>query len=420
MATGISYKNIEYLESLKNSKKPGLDNLLKVLQLLGEPQSKLKKTIIVSGTNGKGTVAAILNRIYSDAGYKVGLYTSPHLVSLNERIRIKDKKINLKTLDNYLGKVIKVGLKARCKLSFFELLTATGILYFAERNNDLNIFEVGLGGRFDATNIVKSKIGIITNIEMDHMEYLGNSLKEIAYEKVGIVNNNSKLITSVKPKTIKTIKKYCLENSTEVFELNNNFNIVKKDKYYVYESEELKLKFQSILEANHQVENLGVAVKTSEIIKKEYGLEITKKQLKESLNKAFNPARYQTISKKPILIVDVSHNLHSIKSLIVNFRIKYPNKKINIIIGMLKEKKPIECIRLLSKIAKKIYLTEVPNPRSFNPFVITKKLRDKKISHISNNDIRSLLANQEDFIITGSIYLIGSLIAKRYVKIKIN
>ena len=199
MATGISYKNIKYLESLKNSKKPGLDNLLKVLHLLDEPQSKLKKTIIVSGTNGKGTVAAILNRIYTDAGYKVGLYTSPHLVSLNERIRIKDKKINLKTLDNYLGKVIKVGLKARYKLSFFELLTATGILYFAERNNDLNIFEVGLGGRFDATNIIKSKIGIITNIEMDHMEYLGNSLKEIAYEKVGIVNNNSKLITSVKP-----------------------------------------------------------------------------------------------------------------------------------------------------------------------------------------------------------------------------
>ena len=419
MATRISYKNIEYLESLKNSKKPGLDNLLKVLQLLGEPQSKLKKTIIVSGTNGKGTVAAILNRIYSDAGYKVGLYTSPHLVSLNERIRIKDKKINLKTLNNYLGKVIKVGLKASCKLSFFELLTATGILYFAERNNDLNIFEVGLGGRFDATNIIKSKIGIITNIEMDHMEYLGNSLKEIAYEKVGIVNNNSKLITSVKPKTIKTIRKYCLENSTEVFELNNNFNIVKKDKYYLYESEELKLKFQSRLEATHQLENLGVAVKTTEIIKKEYELEITKKQLKESLNKAFNPARYQTISKKPILIVDVSHNLHSIKSLIVNFRIKYPNKKINIIIGMLKEKKPIECIRLLSKIAKKIYLTEVPNPRSFNPLVITKKLRDKKISHISNNDIRSLLAKQEDFIITGSIYLIGSLIDKGYVKIKI-
>ena len=98
MATGISYKNIEYLESLKNSKKPGLDNLLKVLQLLGEPQSKLKKTIIVSGTNGKGTVAAILNRIYSDAGYKVGLYTSPHLVSLNERIRIKDKKINYQSI----------------------------------------------------------------------------------------------------------------------------------------------------------------------------------------------------------------------------------------------------------------------------------------------------------------------------------
>ncbi|MBT3475838.1 hypothetical protein HN460_02725 [bacterium] len=420
MATRISYKNINRLESLKNSKKPGLGNLLKVLHLLGEPQFKLGKTIIISGTNGKGTVANILNRIYVDSGYKVGLYTSPHLVSLNERIRIRDKKIDSRILDSYLNKVIKAGLRINCKLSFFELLTATTILYFAQKKNDLNIFEVGLGGRFDATNVIKSKIGIITNIEMDHMEYLGNSLREIAYEKIGIINNNSKLITSVKSSLMQTIKKYCLKNGTEIFKLNSDFNTFKENEYYIYESPKFNLKFKSQLDASHQVQNLGVSIKTTEIINTEYGLKITKKQLKESLRNAFNPGRFQIISKKPILIVDVSHNLHSVKSLISNFRIKYPNKRINIIIGMLKEKKPIECIKLLSRIAKRIYLTEVPNPRSFNPITVAEELKNKKISYVSNNEIASLLSNEEDYIVTGSIYLIGSLIKRRYVRIKIN
>ena len=173
MATRLNYKGIKYLDSLKNSKKPGLNNLFKILSYLNNPQNLLKNKVIISGTNGKGTVAQILNRIYIDGGYKVGLYTSPHLLNINERIKINDKKITFPNLNKYINIIIKATKRIKVNLSYFELLTAVSILYFSKAKNDINIFEVGLGGRFDATNVIKSKIGIITNVEMDHMEYLG-------------------------------------------------------------------------------------------------------------------------------------------------------------------------------------------------------------------------------------------------------
>ena len=133
-----------------------------------------------------------------------------------------------------------------------------------------------------------------------------------------------------------------------------------------------------------------------------------------------NPGRFQTVSRDPLLIIDISHNIHSVKTLIENFKLEYNKKKINIIIGMLKDKNPLECIKLLKKIAKNIYLTEVPNERSFKAKNIAKKLENKNIHYIENNQIPTILGKNEDYLITGSIYLLGSILKKKYVKIDIN
>jgi dihydrofolate synthase/folylpolyglutamate synthase len=394
--------------------------MLKVLSVLEDPHLTLKNNIIISGTNGKGTVATILNKIYSDSGYKVGLYTSPHLIQITERIRISSKKIKEKILDRYLGKCIEASSSININLSFFELLTTSAILYFSKQKNDINIFEVGLGGKFDATNVIKSKIGIITNIEKDHVEYLGDSLKEIAYEKIGITNMGSKLITSAKSESLKVFDEYCKKNQTEIFIINNDFSISKKNKNFIYTSKELSIKFKSKLKGAHQNQNLGVSIKAIEVSKREYGLRINKLKLKKSLSEVFNPGRFQTVSRDPLLIIDISHNIHSVKTLIENFKLEYNKKKINIIIGMLKDKNPLECIKLLKKIAKNIYLTEVPNERSFKAKNIAKKLENKNIHYIENNQIPTILGKNEDYLITGSIYLLGSILKKKYVKIDIN
>ena len=419
MATRLN-SNIEFLNTLKNSKKPGLKKIIKVLSGLNSPHLKLKNTIIISGTNGKGTVGRILNQIYSQSGYSVGLYTSPHLISITERLRIRNKNITLKNLDSFLGKVIESCKKNRCHLSYFELLTATAILYFSTKNNDINIFEVGLGGRYDATNVIKSKIGIITNVEMDHGEYLGDTLDKIAYEKAGITNKNSYLITTVRSPTLPVIKEICKQNKVQIYRRNINFKVIKENNKYKYSSDVMNFTFKSSLKGEHQIDNLGVSIKAIEVANDLYGLSVSKKQIQSSLIDVFVPARFQTISEKPILILDVAHNPHSIKTLVKNFRIRHPNTRINIVLGMLKEKKPEECISLLKKIAKNIYLTDVPNPRTFNAKKTAEELNYKNIYYIKNNEIKNLISNNENLIITGSIYLVGSILGKRYVKIKVN
>lgn len=414
----MKYKNIEYLNHLPNSKKPGLNNILKVLSFIGNPHLKLTKNIIITGTNGKGTVAKTLNKIYTDSSYSVGLYTSPHLIRISERIRVKDKDIRLDVLNKLLGELIGVSKKTGTTLSFFELLTATAIYYFSKRNNDINIFEVGLGGKYDATNIIKSKIGVITNVEMDHMEYLGNTLDKIAYEKVGIVNKNSKLITTVNRKTIRLIDNYCKKNNAQIYKKNSDFKILKNNEFYIYKSDENNFKFKTKLIGFHQLDNIGASLKTLEVANKLYNLKISKRDLIKSLMNVSIPARFEIISKEPILIVDVAHNFHSIKTLVRNFKNIWKKKKVNIVMGMLKEKKPIDCIKELSKIANHIYLTDVPNPRTSDPKKIIDNIKSNKISVIENDDIESLIKKQEDLIITGSIYLIGSIISRKYVKIK--
>ena len=189
------YKNISLLEKLGNSKKPNLNKIKKVLSLFDNPQEKLSNCILISGTNGKGTVAKLLSDILTQSKYKVGLYTSPHLFRINERIQINNKEISDKKLDTLIGEVIDT---TNIQLSYFELLTIVSINYFYKNKNEINIFEVGLGGKYDATNVVKSKVSIITNIDKDHQEYLGNTLSSIAREKSGIVRKNGFLSTNAK------------------------------------------------------------------------------------------------------------------------------------------------------------------------------------------------------------------------------
>jgi len=389
------YKNISLLEKLGNSKKPNLNKIKKVLSLFDNPQEKLSNCILISGTNGKGTVAKLLSDILTQSKYKVGLYTSPHLFRINERIQINNKEISDKKLDTLIGEVIDT---TNIKLSYFELLTIVSINYFYKNKNEINIFEVGLGGKYDATNVVKSKVSIITNIDKDHQEYLGNTISSIAREKSGIVRKNGFLSTNAKGIGLKILLDDAKRKKTKIY--------IGKEKDF------LVLEKKTRLVGSHQKENLFLVTNTINILNKNFGFEIREKGMLKSIKSTYLPGRYQIFSKKPLKIIDTAHNLHAVKNLVKNIKIIFGNKKINILLGMLKDKRPILCIKEIEKVGKNIYLTNVPNIRSFDAEKVTKKLKKDHIKFVELKNVSRIINLKENLVVLGSNYLVGDLLDK--------
>ncbi|MDD5163286.1 MAG: Mur ligase family protein, partial [Candidatus ainarchaeum sp.] len=192
----------------------GLERINSFLDFLGNPQNNFK-SIHVAGTNGKGSTCAMIERILREAGFKTGIYTKPHLVSLNERFRINSIKIPEKELEERILNLKKIISEKNFQLSYFEFLIALAFQYFSDKKVDFAVIETGMGGRLDATNVLQPLVSIITNIALEHMQYLGNSLEKIAFEKAGIIKENGILLTTEKNnKILKIFKKSCKEKNS--------------------------------------------------------------------------------------------------------------------------------------------------------------------------------------------------------------
>ena len=411
------YKNINFLTNLGNSKKPGLYKIKKVLSFFSNPHLRLKNCILISGTNGKGAVAQSLSNILTISGYRTGLYTSPHLVRINERLKINNKNITNRNLDLILDKIIQKCDKNKIQLSYFELITAAAILYFYKEKNDINIFEVGLGGRFDATNIVNSKMALITNIGKDHMNYLGHTIELIAKEKAGIIRKNGYLITSAEKKGLNILLKDSKRKRAKVLIRDKDFFMEESNSKYYYKSDSVTIEFKTNLLGEHQMSNLALSIKASEIINKEFGFRIKIKNIKKTLSRISLPGRLQLIERNPIKIIDTAHNVHAISNLVKNLKIFLKGRKINFLIGMLKDKRPRECINIIKEISNKIYVVNVPHARSFDANKLVQEFDDKNIKFIHYEDIPKIINYKRSLVITGSNYLIGHLLSK-YVQLK--
>ena len=355
MAPRLKYKNIEFLKKLGNSDKPSLTKINKVLEVLNNPHKKnMGIKIAISGTNGKGSVAKSLSEILNKSKYRVGLYTSPHIFDINERIQINNKKISSKELNEILGIVIHKQKKANIQLSYFELLTVASIFYFSKAKNNINIFEVGLGGKYDATNIIDSQISIITNVSKDHTEYLGNTISKIAKEKVGIVKKDSYLITSANGIGLKVIKNCASKKTNKIFIYNKDFKVIPHNNMNKFISER-DFFYQTNLIGSHQIKNISLSIKTCEILNRFFKKNISTNNISKSLININWPARFQILSNNPLKIIDVAHNIDSVQNLIDNIRNLYPKKKFNILVAMLKDKEPLKCINLLLPFSNKIF-----------------------------------------------------------------
>lgn len=339
-----SYQNVEKI--LRQRKKLGIQLGLArfelLLEKLGNPQKKFR-AIHVAGTNGKGSVSAITEAILNQAGYKTGLYTSPHFFEYRERIRINSTIITRQEFARFFLKALKAAQKiekeSRGKIFFteFELLTAAAFLVFVEKKVTLAVLEVGLGGRFDATSLCQPVVSVITRIGLDHREFLGNTLKKIAAEKAGIIKKNVPVVT-------------LKDNPREIIEIARQ-----KKSLVFYPARAKKFWPFLALAGEFQKENLALVLKVLEILKRR-GFKITAPAIRQGLKKVFWPGRFQILKRNPTFVLDGGHNPQAARALVKALKQKFPGRKIIFVVGILKRKDFRGILKELAKIAEAFYL----------------------------------------------------------------
>lgn len=411
---------IKYIESLERfGSRPGLDRIKTLTERLGNPQEHLK-FIHIAGTNGKGSTSAFISSILSCAGYRTGLYTSPHLERYNERIRINGQDITDEELSEYVGRIkdvidamIREGLEHP---TVFETITALAFLYFYEKKCDVVVLEVGLGGRLDATNIVSNPlVSVITKISHDHTEILGNTLAEIAYEKAGIIKQNGVVVTYPQEESaLRVIESVCRQRHAVLYRADSE----------MFEKSELKPgllclshprygDIKTSIVGVHQVYNAAVALKTAEILK-DSGLSITDADIVEGFREASWPGRFELLSKNPDFYIDGAHNPDGILSFVETFKKIYPGRKATIIFGVMKDKDYGTMLSELSEIAKRFIAVTPNSSRAIDTETLV-KIMSKYCKNVEFSDTieeataKAISTAAPDDIIAalGSLYYIG-------------
>lgn len=372
----------------------GLERIQKILSLLDDPHKK-SKFIHIAGTNGKGSTSAILSSILTESGIKTGLFTSPHVFEYTERIKINNVEIEKEVFGEKIIQIVELADKNEIHLTEFEILTAVAFDYFAQNNVDIVVLETGLGGRFDATNVIEENLcSIITHIDLDHTERLGNSIAEIALEKAGIIKENCTVITTKNNSGINIIKKIAEEKNSHFFLAKEAPESFKKD---------------LALKGSWQKENLALALAGVELLK-DRGFVITDSAITEGLKSVKHPCRFEYLREENILI-DGAHNPNGTKALRESLDRYFPNQKFRFVFGCLRNKNYPQMMKNLFTPSDEIYFCQFDNPNACTYEELssacafkTKDFRDfKKLKDKTSNTLT---------VICGSFYMIKELLQK--------
>jgi dihydrofolate synthase/folylpolyglutamate synthase len=376
-----------------------LKNIISLLRFYHDPHKKIR-TVHISGTNGKGSVAHMLQGILISSGYKTGLYTSPHLLRINERMKINSRDITDRELNIYLEDFLRmVKRRGAINATYFDILTLFAFRYFYENGVDIAILETGLGGRLDSTNVVNPLISIITDISYDHMDILGKTINEITYEKAGIIKRNSKVLTSnVKPDILDIINEVSRKRSSRLFSYKRDFrasNIKPLEKggfsfdFSLSANDTKKIIIKNVRLNNicrFQIKNASLAIASSLLLD---GFNIHESHIKRGILKTRVPGRLDVLARVPLTIFDPAHNPAALKAVINTISDNYPDKKNVAVITFMKDKNYRSMFRLLNQFADVILYYELDDMRCL-------KLRDAGFKHLQAS--RRLLSfnNPED------------------------
>jgi dihydrofolate synthase/folylpolyglutamate synthase len=420
-------ESLDYLYSLERFGMIfGLTQVEKILEAIGNPQREVQ-AIHIGGTNGKGSTAAMIASILKKEGYRVGLYTSPHLNRFTERIKINDKEIGKEEVAELTGWMRKRIEAASITLpfTFFDFTTALALLYFKQASVDLAVLEVGLGGRLDSTNVVDPLLSIITNISKDHEEYLGRTLLKIASEKAGIIKKGRPLITSAtQPQVLQLFSKICREKSSPCFRLGKEFNYVfMEDGNFNYEGLHRKLwDIHLNLMGFHQIINGTTALGATEVLE-ELGYPISIDAMVAGLREVEWPGRLERVSSSPQVILDGAHNPAGALVLKEALEREFKYHHLILLMGVMKDKDIKSILHLLAPLADHIILTKPHIERAAPPALLKEALGQNGKKAEAIEDLKEAIergfsmAGEEDLLcITGSLYTVGEARAIFYSK----
>jgi len=418
MAQDTYQQSLDYLYGLeKFGMIFNLTQVERILNAIGDPHKEIQ-TIHIGGTNGKGSTAAMMSSILQKEGYRVGLYTSPHLIRFTERIKVNGKEIEeeeVAALAGWMRKEIEAsGILP--PFTFFDFTTAMALHYFKQKLVDLAILEVGLGGRLDSTNVVDPLIAIITNIAKDHEEYLGKSILKIAQEKAGIIKKGRPLITAAtQPLVLRLFSKVCQGKESPYFRVGKEFRYVRaEDGDFDYEGLNRKLwGIHLNLKGFHQVINATTALGAMEVLE-DLGYRVSTHAMIDGLKEVDWPGRLEIVSSSPRVILDGAHNPAGALVLKESLEKEFQYQNLILLIGIMKDKDIPSMLHLLAPLAHHIIFTKPHTDRAADPSLLKKALgQNGKKAEIAE-DLREAierglsLTQEEDLLcITGSLYTVG-------------
>ena len=401
----------------ENKQKP-LDNMRKLMEILGDPQDDLK-FIHIAGTNGKGSTACMTANILTKAGYKTGLFTSPYLQKFNERIRIDGKCIPDCELSEVMALVKEKAEETGNSYSEFEEVTAAGFLYFKKMHCDIVVLEAGIGGLRDATNIIKTTlVSVITAIGLDHTEKLGNTLEEIAFQKSGIIKKNVSTVAADQDESIlSVIRKRCLEENSNLTVTEGKkaiFSAISKEgQVFTLPSHG---NFEISLLGKNQAENASCAIEAVKLLRLK-GFIVSDEDIREGLKNTLWAGRFEIIGKAPYFVLDCGHNVNCMESLKENIEKYFPNKKPVILTGIMKDKDFKDTYDILDESASAYVAVAVDYERAMSPHALAEFLRSYNKPVFSYPTIRegidkavSYAKEKGTFVLAaGSVYVCGDI-----------
>lgn len=401
----------------------GLGRIEELLKRVGNPEQGLR-VIHLGGTNGKGSTTMLIAGVLKEAGFRVGVFTSPHLHDYRERITINGEMIPkaavsglIQTLRPHLEELVQSGVEHPTE---FEVNTAMAFMYFAAQKVDFALIEVGLGGAIDSTNVVNPLISVLTNIGMDHMDYLGETLGDIAQVKAGIIKPGSTVITAAtRPEALQVIREKAQAVGSQLWvvgedvhwesqwsgELEQEFDLVGLHGLY----QKLRLR----LVGAHQVVNAATAVTVCEVLQSEFGVEIEREHIYKGLRKTVWPGRLEMLSLKPKILLDGAHNVDGAETLVKALEL-FGRRRLILCLGMLGDKEREKVVELLYPLADEVIITRPNSPRAGNWQYLAELIeaKGKPVTRIEEPraavlEAYSRLQPEDMLCVTGSLYMIA-------------
>lgn len=416
---------ISYLMSLASRGwKLGLEKIKSLLAELNNPHLQFP-SIHIAGTNGKGSTSAMIESMLRAAGYRTGLYTSPHLVDVRERIRVNNQTISASELTSYLNRLQPLFEKYGC--TFFEAMTVIAFLFFAERTVDIAVIEVGLGGRLDATNVITPWISVITRIDIDHTRQLGKTRRQIAMEKAGIIKPGTICITQQQTDDVgQVFVGICRERQTQHFPVANLVRIEKvqlAEKLSTFDAWVMDVDYPQLklaLIGEHQLDNAALALATIGILNARF-LRVEKQHVYRGLRQVCWPGRLQIIAERPTIVLDVAHNPNGIATLVNAVRTIFDYERLMIVFGVCRDKDYRRMTQDLAAIADSLIAVKAETERGLSARTLAKIASNYMTSVFSSRSVGDGFnlareqARQHDLILcTGSHYVVGEILDKYF------